>query len=142
MVGRPIQVYQLSSGDQALALPLPPPAPQALALQYKALGAINIAAIAATAIKGFEQGGIVGGNSFTGDKIPIRVNSGEMILNRQQQTNLFKASNEGSSGSSGLLEEIRSLRSDLLQQAINLSVDGRVLATAIRKEVLSGFRLT
>ena len=39
----------------------------------------------------FETGGVVGGSSFTGDKIPIRVNSGEMILNKTQQTELFNA---------------------------------------------------
>ena len=39
----------------------------------------------------FETGGVVGGTSFTGDKIPIRVNSGEMILNKTQQTELFNA---------------------------------------------------
>jgi TP901 family phage tail tape measure protein len=42
----------------------------------------------------FAQGGvagIVGGSSFSGDKIPIRVNSGEMILNKGQQAALYKA---------------------------------------------------
>ena len=38
----------------------------------------------------FEYGGIVGGNSFTGDKITARVNSGEMILNQRQQAELWK----------------------------------------------------
>jgi hypothetical protein len=36
----------------------------------------------------FAQGGIVGGNSKTGDKILARVNSGELILNEKQQRNL------------------------------------------------------
>lgn len=40
-------------------------------------------------IFGFAEGGIVGGNSFTGDRILARVNSGEMILNRNQQAALF-----------------------------------------------------
>lgn len=39
----------------------------------------------------FEQGGVVPGTSFRGDKVPISVNSGEMILNRTQQQNLFKS---------------------------------------------------
>lgn len=37
----------------------------------------------------FEFGGIVGGSSFYGDKILARINSGEMILNKKQQSNLY-----------------------------------------------------
>lgn len=37
----------------------------------------------------FANGGIVGGTSMSGDKLLARVNSGEMILNRNQQTRLF-----------------------------------------------------
>lgn len=45
------------------------------------------------ALPKFEEGGIVGGNSFTGDNILARVNSGEMILNSGQQANLFSMLN-------------------------------------------------
>lgn len=37
------------------------------------------------------EGGIVGGNSYTGDRILTRLNSGEMVLSREQQTGLFNA---------------------------------------------------
>lgn len=47
---------------------------------------------------GFAQGGIVGGTSYTGDKQYIRVNSGEMILNGQQQARLFSMINSGGGG--------------------------------------------
>ena len=43
----------------------------------------------------FESGGIVGGTSFSGDKVVAHVNSGEMILNREQQTRLFDMANFG-----------------------------------------------
>lgn len=43
----------------------------------------------------FASGGIVQGSSFTGDRNIIRVNSGEMILNRKQQRNLFNLLNGG-----------------------------------------------
>lgn len=45
--------------------------------------------------KGHTNGGIIGGNSFNGDRILTRVNSGEMILNKTQQANLFKLINNG-----------------------------------------------
>ena len=41
----------------------------------------------------FAGGGIVGGTSFSGDKIPAMVNSGEMILNNNQQGRLFNMLN-------------------------------------------------
>ena len=41
----------------------------------------------------FATGGIVGGNSYTGDRVPIMANSREMVLNTDQQTRLFNALN-------------------------------------------------
>ena len=46
----------------------------------------------------FEQGGIVPGSSYTGDNMLARVNSGEMILNQQQQSQLFNMANGGGGG--------------------------------------------
>lgn len=43
----------------------------------------------------FADGGIVGGASYSGDNVNAQVNSGEMILNRQQQTQLFAIANSG-----------------------------------------------
>lgn len=37
----------------------------------------------------FAEGGIVGGSSYYGDRILTRLNSGEMVLNKRQQRNLF-----------------------------------------------------
>lgn len=41
----------------------------------------------------FEQGGIVGGTSYTGDRLTARVNSKEMILTQSQQARLFEIAN-------------------------------------------------
>lgn len=41
----------------------------------------------------FEYGGIVGGTSYTGDKLTARVNSREMILTQSQQARLFEIAN-------------------------------------------------
>lgn len=46
----------------------------------------------------FAQGGIVPGSSWSGDKVQANVNSGEMILTRSQQADLWKRLNSGQSG--------------------------------------------
>lgn len=57
-----------------------------------------IAALAA--VSKFESGGIVGGNSTKGDRNLVRVNSGEMILNKAQQGTLWNMLN-GKGGMGG-----------------------------------------
>lgn len=52
-------------------------------------------------IGSFADGGIVGGTSYTGDRLTARVNSGEMILNAAQQGQLFKMLNSGGVGGGG-----------------------------------------
>jgi hypothetical protein len=73
----------------------------------------NLAAIAAglaavigalSMMKKFASGGIVGGSSYSGDKQMARVNSGEMILNRAQQKNLWNMLNGKSKGGGGQVE--------------------------------------
>lgn len=68
----------------------------------------------------FESGGIVGGTSFSGDKVIAHVNSGEMILNRDQQTRLFDMANLGggfdySGLTTALTQAVASLPSPILQ---------------------------
>lgn len=43
----------------------------------------------------FANGGIIGGSSFYGDKLLARVNSGEMILNKDQQKSLYRMTSSG-----------------------------------------------
>ena len=64
-----------------------------------AAGASVIAAMAS--IPKFAGGGIFSGNSFIGDNMIARVNSGEMILNNRQQKNLFNLL-DGKGGASSL----------------------------------------
>lgn len=57
--------------------------------------AMAVAAVAAliasmAAIPKFAKGGIIGGSSFYGDRLLARVNSGEMILNKEQQKSLYQ----------------------------------------------------
>lgn len=67
-----------------------PPLNFVLAALVGAAGAVQLANIASAK---FQDGGIVGGNRFTGDNIPIKVNSGELVLNKPQQSELFNLAN-------------------------------------------------
>jgi len=49
----------------------------------------------------FALGGIIDGSSYAGDNLDIKANSGEMILNRDQQINLFEAIKSGNLGTGG-----------------------------------------
>ena len=66
------------------------------------LGA-GLAAVATTiaTIKGFADGGIIEGSSYHGDRIVARLNAGEMVLNRKQQANLFRALDNGIASNAG-----------------------------------------
>lgn len=54
-----------------------------------AVAAVTSLITAMAAIPKFANGGIVGGSSYFGDKLLARVNSGELILNKKQQANLY-----------------------------------------------------
>lgn len=60
----------------------------AMAATASAIAGI-IASAKSTFAGSYADGGIVPGTSYSGDKLFARVNSGEMILNRQQQAALF-----------------------------------------------------
>lgn len=96
-------------------------------------GGIAAAAMAARAAKiaglNFQDGGIVPGTSFTGDRVQANVNSGEMILNRQQQTQLFAQAN----GAPGASREI------VVHTTVEL--DGESVARSVSRQVANGFEL-
>lgn len=61
-------------------------------LAFGISGTAQLVSMVAT-ISQFATGGIVGGNSKSGDRVLARVNSGEMILNAAQQAQLFAIAN-------------------------------------------------
>lgn len=68
-------------------------------------GAAVISAMASIpkfATGGIAGSGIIPGTLVSGDRIPIMVNAGEMILNQAQQGNLFRMINEGGNGRSNV----------------------------------------
>lgn len=75
----------------------------ALASAIGALGAVQLtAAMVNRPVKpSFSTGGIVGGTSYTGDKVQANLNSREMVLNMRQQKAMFDALNNGTIGTKG-----------------------------------------
>lgn len=61
----------------------------------------------AESFKGYATGGIIGGHSYSGDNVLARVNSGEMVLNKSQQSQLFAIANGAGVGGGSVEFEIR-----------------------------------
>lgn len=83
----------LSSGTaSAAALPFP--------LNIVSIGTV-IASILSifSSLPKFENGGVVGGHSYHGDKILSRLNSSELVLNKGQQNRVWDLINQGTSPS-------------------------------------------
>lgn len=91
------QAEAMASGTaSAAALPFP--------ANIAAMASIiaTVVSLFASIPKAFADGGIVSGNSFHGDSMLARVNSGEMILNKQQQAALYHSLKSGGVGGSGM----------------------------------------
>ena len=100
----------------------------AAAITAAGFGAIEIAAVAVAKPKppAYETGGIVPGDSYTGDKQLARVNSGEMILNADQQKTLFDIAN-GAGARGGVVHLVVNLGSKLLYDDIHDATVSREL---------------
>lgn len=126
-------VSKEKAAAQALAVP---PAPNlALAGLARTAGNISIAAIAASAIKGFENGGFVGASLSTGDRNIIRVNNDEAVLNTRQQREFMRLANgSGGQGGGEMVEKIDELINAVNAQPVSIQVDGRELIRVMRNE--------
>ncbi|MBQ5998041.1 MAG: hypothetical protein IJL70_01050 [Treponema sp.] len=82
----------------------------------------------------FATGGIVGGNSYSGDRVQANVNSGEMILNSAQQLALWKAAT-GQSANNGLKVDIKNYVGQ--DTNVNAQLDGDTLKIVIDRIVQS-----
>lgn len=107
----------------ANALLLPPPAQPAAIANANIIAGLSAATIAATSIKGFAEGGIVGATSGPDNRVAT-IRDGEMILNANQQKNLMDMINSGSGGGD-----------------IVIQINEREIARAVRSQVQQGFRL-
>ncbi len=90
--------------DNALVIPGGGPAAVAAGAAMVALGAgIKASLKKGPQSSGFAEGGIIGGSSFSGDKLLAPVNSGEMVFNKKQQNELLSIAN-GQGGAMSLPE--------------------------------------
>lgn len=72
-----------------------------------AVAAVTALIASMAAIPKFAKGGIVGGNSYFGDKLLARVNSGELILNQKQQAKLYHMAEDDRSGIAISFDRVR-----------------------------------
>ena len=77
--------------------PVPNPAGIASLALATTMGIVQVAAAAATPLPKFATGGIVGGSDYN-DGIVARISSGEMVLNKGQQAQLFDALSSSNNG--------------------------------------------
>lgn len=110
-------------------------------LAFGISGTAQLTSIIST-ISQFATGGIVGGNQTSGDKVLVRVNSGEMILNAAQQARLFAIANgaavQGVSVNTAGLQNIGGGISTTL--GINGRLRGRDIVMAVANETRSNRR--
>ena len=110
-------------------------------LAFGISGTAQLTSIIST-ISQFATGGIVGGNQTSGDKVLVRVNSGEMILNAAQQARLFAIANgaavQGVSVNTAGLQGIGGGISATL--GINGRLRGRDIVMAVANETRSNRR--
>jgi len=131
------------SGAFAQTSMIPYPANLAALAQMNASISLNTGLatgiVAAQSIKGYERGGIIPGSSFTGDSVQANVNSGEMILNRGQQAQLFQDLNNGGGGDNGdLISAINSLGDRISSMEIIVQADDTEIARSVSRGVQNG----
>lgn len=92
-----------ASGAMKAGESIPWPYNMIAMVSYAATAFSTIASIKST-IGGYAYGGIVPGNSYSGDNVLIRANSGEMVLNDAQQDNLWYMLNHGGGSGGGRVQ--------------------------------------
>lgn len=99
-----------------------------------AAGAVQIASIIASkpTPPSFATGGIVPGNSYSGDRVRANVNSGEMILNAAQQRSLWEAANgRGAGGGANIVihnsaSNVVQAKPQITKDQVEIMIDARV----------------
>ena len=99
-------------------------------LAYVAAGTAALATTISTvhSLTGYATGGMVEGNTYSGDQIPAMLNAGEVVLNRAQQSTLASQLQEGGMRNLNLSGRIRGT-DIILSVDRTLSLEGKQLLT-------------
>lgn len=82
----------------------------------------------------FANGGIfnAGGTSISGDNVNARLNDREMILNMQQQRNVFDAINSGNLGSGLAISALVDIKNAIINNPTTFNIDGQKLNNKLK----------
>jgi len=131
-----ISTYQ--GAANALADTRPATLGPAVAASIIAVGLANVARISGAK---FAEGGIVGGNSYTGDKVPALLNSREMVFNLDQQKELYNIAKGNGGGGQAMIDAIREIVSELKSTPIIIEANSREIGRLVRDEQRNGFEV-
>jgi hypothetical protein len=131
-----ISTYQ--GAANALADTRPATLGPAVAASIIAVGLANVAKIAGAK---FASGGIVEGTSYVGDRVPALLNSREMVLNMDQQRQLFSIANGNGGSNQSMIETMREIVSELRNTPIVIEANSREIGRLIRDEQRNGFEV-
>jgi tape measure domain-containing protein len=135
--GATIDTYKAATGAYSALAGIPVVGPALGAAAAAAAIVAGMANVRAISSQRFERGGIVAGSSYTGDNIGVRVNSGELILNRAQQKNL--APQLMGQDNSDVVAAITLLREDV--RALQLTIGDEEVFNAVNRQVQAGRQL-
>jgi len=104
-----------------------------------AAGMASVQAIRSQGTGNYAQGGVIPGNSPTGDNLTANVNSGEMILNMSQQRKLFEQANgRGVGGGGGSVVKIYNLPGQAAETKTNNAGETEVRIVKLAVQAVAG----
>jgi len=120
----------------------PPPLNLINASLIGATTALNTAKIASSKPPAFRTGGIVAGVPDGGaDSVTANLSPREMVLTRAQQSTLFarlQSGDVGNDGGGNVLQAIQQLTNAISSRPIQVEINGRQVAMAVRDQIKSG----
>jgi len=125
LVLAPLQAYTAAVGIPMVG-PFIAPVLAAAAAITAGIGYASVLAAKPSAPK-FAEGGIVPGSQMSGDKVTSQLNSGEMVLTREQQAELFNVANGAGAGGQPIHLTVQIGAEKLYDMLFNASKSGELL---------------